>query len=112
MRGSGMRGGPRVPDDAGKEEGGSERRPKGPGGEGDGGVGWGGRGTDRRQREGAGGQEGGMNAQTGRGGRREVRGGKTARERYEGPTQCTLGRSWQGGRSRAVRQQRRGRGGV
>src|SRR6266702_1506790 len=105
-----MRGGPQVPDNAGKEEGGSERHPKGPGGEGDGGVGWGGRGTGRRQQDGARGQEGGLSAQTGRGGRREVQGGKTARERYAGPTRGTRGRSQRGGRSGAARQQRRGRG--
>ncbi len=56
-----MRGGPRVPDGAGKEEGGSERGPKGPGGEGEGRVG--GRGTGRWQRDGVWGQEGGSSTQ-------------------------------------------------
>ncbi len=34
------------------------------------------------------------------------------RKRYEVLTRCMRGRSRQGGRSRAVKQQRRGRGGV
>src|SRR6266702_443940 len=76
-----MRGGPRVPDNVEKEEGGSEWHPKGPGGEGDGGVGWGRRGTGRWQRDGAWGQEGGPSAQTGRG-----------RGWVWGPTRCTRGR--------------------
>ena len=57
-----MRGGPRVPDSAGKEEGGSKWGPKGPGGKGEGGVGW--ERHRRWRRDGAQGQEGGLSAQT------------------------------------------------